>query len=184
MRFSSLLLVVLLLPGAAIAQVGFQPPGCEFRAVFVSEPKLQEVTAPLANGNLVKSYIATFQGIVDGQPNIFRAECAMVQVPVQIDETLVMEDLKTTTQGSSMKNVNVWIEKDVKPRIDLSNIVGRARGELLYGSTTIVMDLHRYYSLSASNMFDAWVGSPKDVFPTRGNKIFLLELSLSGKPIN
>src|ERR1700728_509169 len=97
-------------PIRAVAQVAFQPPQCEFRAVFVWAPDITTATMNDDNGNPQHETIAQLDPILDGKPNFFRTECMIVPVPKTIDEKAFLEDMQTIAKGNGLKNATAWIE--------------------------------------------------------------------------
>ena len=161
----------------SFAQVAFQPSNCDFQAVFVSSPDIKTASMLDENDKPVQSVIASLDVILDGKPNLFRAECIVAPVPATLDEKLVLEDMKTIADGNHLKDAQTWVEKSAS-----GELVGRARGQISDTVTNYVIDIRRYFS--RHNIFDVWVGSPPDSFPSEGNLIFIKEVRLNGSRIN
>jgi hypothetical protein len=174
---NALLLSILgsIAPVPVMAQVAFQPPHCEFQTVFVIAPDIKEAVMPDEQGKLQKSVIANLGVVLDGKPNLFRAECIQADVPAQLDEALLLDDMNTIVKGNNLRNSHVWVEKSG------SGLVGRVRGEFTDTVATYVIDIHRFFG--RHSVFDVWIGSPPATFPSQGNLIFLKEIRLDGKPI-
>ncbi len=164
-------------PVPATAQVAFQPPNCEFRAVFVFAPDISTATMNDEDGKPQSEIIANLAVIVDGEPNFFRAECIPAAVPKTADEKALLEDMQTLASGNHLLKSAVWVEKKLT-----GELVGRIRGEFTDSVATYVLDIRRY--IGTKSILDAWVGSPPGIFPSRGNLIFLKELKRSGTPLN
>ena len=160
----------------AVAQVVFQPKNCDFRSVFVVAPDVKEVVMSDENGTKRTSVIANLSVTLGGKANFFRVECTDVSLPPQLDQTLLLDDMKTIAQGNNIRNPVTWIEKSQS-----GDLVGRVRGQVADSTTTYVMDIRRYFG--PHNIFDVWVGSPPGTFTSEGNLVFLKELRLNGKPI-
>jgi hypothetical protein len=165
------------LPISASAQVAFQPPSCEFRVIFVSTPDITNTTVNDDQGNPQTEAIAQLDPVLDGKPNYFRAECMIVSVPKLIDERALLDDMQTLANGNKLRKATAWIEKKSG-----GEMIGRVRGEFTDTVTTYVLDIRRY--IGAHSVMDVWVGSPPDIFPSRGNLIFLKELTKDGAPLN
>jgi hypothetical protein len=161
----------------ASAQVAFQPPNCEFRAVFVWSPDITSAIMNDDKGNPQKETIASLNGIVDGKPNFFRAECIIATVSKNADEQAFLDDMNTIAKGNNLKEPVSWVEKK-----STGEMVGHVRGEFTDSVATYVLDIRRY--LGSQSVLDVWVGSPPDTFPSRGNLIFLKELQRNGVPLN
>ena len=159
------------------AQVAFQPSGCEFRAVFVGAPDVKTATMPDENGKPQTETIASLGVMLDGKPNFFRAECIDAQVPANVDEALLQEDMQAIATGNHLRKAIVWVEKSSG-----GELVGRIRGEVTDGVTTYQLEIRRY--LGRHNIMDVWVGAPPEAFPSEGNLIFLKELRRDGKPLD
>jgi hypothetical protein len=166
-----------LMSSPASAQVAFQPPNCEFRAVFLFAPDITTATMNDENGNPQRETIASLNPIIDGKPNFFRAECMVVPVPRAIEEKTLLEDMQTIASGNRLKKAVAWIEKNPS-----GEMVGHVRGEITDSAATYVLDIRRY--LGSQSILDVWVGSPPDIFPSQGNLIFLKELRRNGLPLN
>jgi hypothetical protein len=161
----------------ASAQVAYQPPNCEFRAVFVVSPDITTAIVNDDKGNPQSETIANLNLILDGKPNFFRAECMIVSVPKIIEEKTFLEDMQTIARGNNLRKAVAWIE--TKPT---GEMVGHVRGEFTDSVATYVLDIRRY--LGSQSVLDVWVGSPPDTFPSQGNIIFLKELRRNGEPLN
>ena len=161
----------------ANAQVAFQPPGCEFRAVFVVAPNVKTATMPDKNGKSQTETIASLGVMLDGKPNFFRAECIDAEVPTSVDEALLQEDMQTIASGNNLRKAVVWVEKSSG-----GALIGRIRGEFTDSVATYQLEIRRY--LGQHNIMDVWVGAPPGVFPSEGNLIFLKELQRDGKPLD
>lgn len=164
-------------PTQALAQVAFQPPSCEFQAIFVVAPDVKEAVITGDDGKPLKSVIASLGVILDGKPNLFRAECTVAGVPTTLDQKLLLDDMKTIAEGNNFRNPLTWVEKSPS-----GVFVGRIRGQISDSTTTYVVDVHRFFG--KKSIFDVTVGSPPGTFPSKGNLIFLKEIRLNGKQLH
>jgi hypothetical protein len=156
-----------------LGQVAFQPPHCDFQTVFVVAPDIKEAVMPDGQGKLQKSVTANLGVVLEGKPNFFRAECTEANVPAQLDEKLLLDDMNTIAKANGLRKPHTWVEKDN------SRLIGRVRGEFTDSAATYVIDIHRFFG--KHSVFDVWIGSPPDTFPSKGNLIFLKEIKVNGK---
>lgn len=168
---SLLFILALVWSEAALAQVTFQPNGCDFRVWFVTQPIITKATVPMADGTVVETTIAELNPrLNDGYAHYFRAECTQTTLGV-MSETDLIEDMTELARANHLEAQKVWVEK-----LPSGLMVGRVRASIDSGQRVYFFDIRRY--LGETSVFDAWAGAEQ--FPTEGIVMFFRSVAYRG----
>lgn len=166
------MLALAVVSNAALGQVTFQPPGCEFRVWFVVEPKVTKAKVPTASGP-VETTIAELNPILDdNRAHYFRAECTLVA----LEKVDLADNMRQIAEANRLRDAKVWVEEDQSSGL----AIGRLRATISTGQRTYYMDIRRYVSENA--LFDVWAGA--EAFPTEGIIMFFRSVAYQGKSIH
>ena len=150
--------LVLSWPNKALAQVTFEPHGCEFRVWFVSEPTITKATLPIVDGGTIETTIGELNPLLnDGYAHFFRAECTQIDLGSMSQADLI-DDMATLVQMNQLQDAKIWAEE-----LATGEMVGRARASLDAGERVYHLDIRRY--VGESSVFDAWAGA--ESFPQK-----------------
>lgn len=156
----------------ALAQVTFQPSGCEYRVWFVTDPIITKASVPMGDGTTRDTVIAELNPILDdGYAHYFRAECAQVTLGPMSQANLI-EDMTELVRMNRLEDAKVWVEE-----LPSGQMVGRVRASLDSGQRVYLFDVRRY--LGKTSLFDVWAGAER--YPTEGVTMFFKSVAYRGR---
>ncbi len=168
---SLVFILALAWPEAGLAQVTFQPNGCDFRVWFVAQPIVTKATVPMADGAVVETTIAELNPrLHDGYAHYFRAECTQTTLGLMSEANLI-EDMTELARANHLQEPKVWVEK-----LPSGRMVGRVRASVDSGQRVYFLDIRRY--LGETSVFDVWAGAER--FPTEGIVMFFKSVAYRG----
>lgn len=169
--FGLAFIFVLAWPEAALAQVTFQPSGCDFRDWFVAQPMITKAAIPTADGAVVETTVAELNPrLDDGYAHYFRAECTQTILGPMSQADLI-EDMTELARMNRLQDPKVWVEE-----LPSGLMIGRVRASADSGQRVYFLDIRRY--LGETSVFDAWAGAER--FPTEGIVMFFRSVAYRG----
>ena len=164
--------LILAWPEAVLAQVTFEPSGCDFRVWFVAQPTVTKATVPAADGGVVETTVAELNPrLDDGYAHYFRAECTQI-APGPMSRDDLIEDMTKLARMNHLQDAKVWVEE-----LPDGQMVGRVRASIDSGQRVYYFDIRRY--LGETSLFDAWAGAER--FPTEGIVMFFRSVAYRGR---
>lgn len=169
--FGLALIFVLAWQEAPVAQVTFQPNGCDFRVWFVAQPMITKAAARMADGTIVETTVAELNPrLGDGYAHYFRAECTQMTLGPMSQADLI-EDMTELARMNHLQDPKIWVEE-----LPSGPMVGRVRASSDSGQRVYFLDIRRY--LGETSFFDAWAGAER--FPTEGIIMFFRSVAYRG----
>ncbi len=166
---------VLVRPEIVLAQVTFQPSGCDFRVWFVTEPTITKVTVPAVDGMTLDTVIAELNPrLDDGYAHYFRAECTQVALGPMLQADLI-ENMTELARMNRLEDTKIWVEE-----LPSGQMVGRVRASVNSGQRIYFLDIRRY--LGENSLFDVWAGAEQ--YPTEGIVMFFKSVAYRGRLLN
>jgi hypothetical protein len=161
---------------AAADPVTFQPAGCDFQVSFPAAPAPSQTKAPTSRGDVVVTDKASLSLDVDGKPNYLHAECTHIPDMGFVDEDVLNNVMQELGETYKLQNVSTGIEHS-----GVAGPIGRLHGKGRVGGKDMTFEIRRYTSKSA--IFDIWIGTDPDSFPSVVDTEFLKSVKLDGKDL-
>jgi hypothetical protein len=119
---------------------------------------------------------ATLSMAVDGKANYLRAECTVIPHMGFVDEAILTDNMHNLGETYKLQNGITGIEHS-----GVAGPVGRLQGKGRAGGKDMIFEIRRFTSKTA--IFDVWIGSEPDVFPSAADTVFLKSVKLDGKDV-
>jgi hypothetical protein len=156
--------------------VTFQPAGCDFQVSFPAAPTVSQTSTQTDRNDTVVNDKATLSMDVDGNANYFRAECTVVPHMGFVDEAILNDNMLRLGETYKLQNVSAGIEHS-----GAAGPIGRLRGKGRVGGKDMIFEIRRYTSKTA--IFDVWIGTDPDSFPSAADSAFLKSVKLDGQDL-
>ena len=162
--------------GATADPVIFQPTDCDFQVSFPAAPAPSQTKAPTSRGDVVVIDKASLSLDVDGKSNYLRAECTHIPDMGFVDEDVLNNVMQELGGTYKLQNVTTGIEHNA-----IAGPIGRLHGKGRVGGKDMTFEIRRYTSKTA--IFDVWIGTEPDAFPSSTDTAFLKSVTLDGQVV-
>jgi hypothetical protein len=161
---------------AAADPVVFHPDGCDFAVTFPSAPSQSQAKNSTDKGDAIITSKADLHLDAGGKVAILRAECSRIPHMGFMDESILGANMRDLADAYKMQSPNVAVLRN-----QVAGSVGRLHARARSGGKDVTVEIYRY--TSGSNIFDVWVGTELDAFPSEATNAFLKSITLNGQTV-